>query len=138
MSAEVKIPAVGESITSGLLSIWHKQDGEAVQIGEALLTLETDKVATEITAPIAGVLRIKVPAGTDVQIGDVVGSIDESAGAPAAKSETAPIAPLASPPAATPAPAHTTESASVPAKTEAPAAPAPAPAPKAEPTPSPA
>src|SRR3954465_6883846 len=51
MSAEVKIPAVGESITSGLLSTWHKQDGDTVAAGDALLTLETDKVATEVTAP---------------------------------------------------------------------------------------
>ena len=50
MSVEVKIPAVGESITSGLLSSWSKQDGDSVKAGEALLTLETDKVSSEITA----------------------------------------------------------------------------------------
>ena len=80
MSLEIKIPAVGESITSGLLSVWHKQDGETVASGEALLTLETDKVSTEITAEKPGTLRIKAPAGAEVKIGEVVGTIDEAAG----------------------------------------------------------
>ena len=76
MSLEIKIPAVGESITSGLLSVWHKNDGDAVQAGEALLTLETDKVSTEITAEKAGTLHVKVPAGNEVKIGEVVGTIE--------------------------------------------------------------
>ncbi len=90
MSLEIKIPAVGESITSGLLSIWHKNDGEAVNAGDPLLTLETDKVSTEIVAEKAGTLRVKVPAGTEVKIGDTVGSIEEGgAAAPAAAAQTA-------------------------------------------------
>ena len=74
MSLEVKIPAVGESITSGLISTWHKNEGDAVAAGDVLLTLETDKVSTELTAERGGVLKIKVPAGTEVKIGEVVGS----------------------------------------------------------------
>jgi 2-oxoglutarate dehydrogenase E2 component (dihydrolipoamide succinyltransferase) len=136
MSAEVKIPAVGESITSGLLSTWHKQDGDTVQAGDPLLTLETDKVATEVTALAAGVLRIKVEAGTDVQIGDVVGSIEEGGGAPAAPA--APTAPLASPPAQTPAPAHTMEAVPAPVTPATPAAaPLSAERAKSEPAPEP-
>ena len=50
MSIEVKIPAVGESITSGVLSTWHKQNGDTVAEGEALFTLETDKISTEVPA----------------------------------------------------------------------------------------
>jgi 2-oxoglutarate dehydrogenase E2 component (dihydrolipoamide succinyltransferase) len=88
MSLEIKIPAVGESITSGLLSVWHKNDGDAVQAGEALLTLETDKVSTEITAEKAGTLHVKVPAGNEVKIGEVVGTI-EAGGAVAAPAKTA-------------------------------------------------
>ncbi|MDR3401214.1 MAG: 2-oxoglutarate dehydrogenase complex dihydrolipoyllysine-residue succinyltransferase [Chthoniobacter sp.] len=76
MSLEIKIPAVGESITSGLLSVWHKNDGDTVQAGEALFTLETDKVSTEITAEKTGTLRIKAPAGSEVKIGEVVGAIE--------------------------------------------------------------
>lgn len=81
MSLEIKIPAVGESITSGLLSTWHKNDGDAVNAGEPLFTLETDKVSTEITAEKAGTLRVKVAAGAEVKIGEVVGTIEESTSA---------------------------------------------------------
>ncbi|PYL53024.1 MAG: dihydrolipoyllysine succinyltransferase, partial [Verrucomicrobia bacterium] len=49
MSVEVKIPAVGESITSGVVSVWHKKSGDFVNAGDALFTLETDKVSTEIS-----------------------------------------------------------------------------------------
>ena len=89
MSLEIKIPAVGESITSGLLSIWHKNDGDAVAAGEALLTLETDKVSTEITAEKAGTLRIKVPAGSEVKIGEVVGAIEPGTAAKTEPAQTA-------------------------------------------------
>jgi 2-oxoglutarate dehydrogenase E2 component (dihydrolipoamide succinyltransferase) len=89
MSLEVKIPAVGESITSGLLSVWHKNDGDAVAAGDALLTLETDKVSTEITAEKAGTLHIKVAAGEEVKIGEVVATIDEGAAAAPAPSKAA-------------------------------------------------
>src|SRR5262245_29991786 len=100
MSLEVKIPSVGESITSGLLSVWHKNDGDTVAAGDVLLTLETDKVSSEIQAEQGGVLRIKVPAGTDVKIGEVVGVIEEGA-AGATKTDAKPAKPAL--PAATPA-----------------------------------
>jgi 2-oxoglutarate dehydrogenase E2 component (dihydrolipoamide succinyltransferase) len=76
MSTEVKVPAVGESITSGLLSIWHKKDGDAVAADEALFTLETDKVSTEVNAPTAGTLKIAVAEGEEVKIGQVVATIE--------------------------------------------------------------
>ncbi|MEP6821289.1 MAG: 2-oxoglutarate dehydrogenase complex dihydrolipoyllysine-residue succinyltransferase [Chthoniobacterales bacterium] len=79
MSIEVKIPAVGESISSGIVSVWHKKDGEQVQAGDPLFTLETDKVSTEITAEKAGVLQTIAAEGQEVKIGEVVATIDESA-----------------------------------------------------------
>ena len=82
MSIEVTIPAVGESIESGVVSVWHKKSGEYVEAGEALLTLETDKVSTEITAEKAGVLETKVDEGQEVKIGEVVAVIDDHATAP--------------------------------------------------------
>ena len=85
MSIEVKIPAVGESIESGVVSVWHKKSGEYVEAGEALLTLETDKVSTEIAAEKAGVLETKVDEGQEVKIGEVVAVIDDKATAPARK-----------------------------------------------------
>ena len=78
MSIEVKIPAVGESISSGVVSVWHKKSGDFVNAGEALFTLDTDKVSTEIVAEKAGVLEALVPEGQEVKIGEVVATIDDS------------------------------------------------------------
>ena len=80
----MKIPAVGESISSGTISVWHKKSGDFVKAGEPLFTLETDKVSTEITAEKDGVLTAHVPEGQEVKIGETVASIDESATAPEA------------------------------------------------------
>jgi 2-oxoglutarate dehydrogenase E2 component (dihydrolipoamide succinyltransferase) len=98
MSIEVKIPAVGESITSGVLSVWHKPNGALVKDGEPLFTLETDKIATEIPAAGAGTLQIQVAAGEEVKIGQVVALIDEkaAAGAGARPTEKDPVAAQAS------------------------------------------
>ncbi len=82
MSLEVKIPAVGESISSGVVSVWHKKDGESVNAGEPLFTLETDKVSTEIVAERAGILRTKVAEGQEVKIGEVVATIEEGGAVP--------------------------------------------------------
>ena len=90
MSIEVKIPPVGESITSGVVSVWHKKSGDYVEAGEALLTLETDKVSSEITAEQAGVLETKVDEGQEVKIGEVVATIDDKAIAPAKATTAAP------------------------------------------------
>jgi 2-oxoglutarate dehydrogenase E2 component (dihydrolipoamide succinyltransferase) len=78
MSVQVKIPAVGESISSGVVSVWHKKSGEQVKKGEPLFTLETDKVSTEIVAETDGVLRTKAAEGQEVKIGEVVAEIEES------------------------------------------------------------
>jgi 2-oxoglutarate dehydrogenase E2 component (dihydrolipoamide succinyltransferase) len=78
MPIEVKIPAVGESITSGVVSVWHKKSGDFVNEGEALFTLETDKVSTEIVAEKAGMLETKADEGQEVKIGEIVATIDDS------------------------------------------------------------
>src|ERR1041384_541228 len=83
MPIEVKIPAVGDSISSGVVSVWHKKSGDFVEAGDPLFTLETDKVSTEITAEKAGVLDALVPEGQEVKIGEVVATIDDSKEAPA-------------------------------------------------------
>jgi 2-oxoglutarate dehydrogenase E2 component (dihydrolipoamide succinyltransferase) len=87
MAVEVKIPTVGESITSGVVSVWHKKSGEFVNEGDPLFTLETDKVSTEIVAEKAGVLETKVPEGKEVKIGEVVATIDDSKQQPSEKKE---------------------------------------------------
>jgi 2-oxoglutarate dehydrogenase E2 component (dihydrolipoamide succinyltransferase) len=78
MSVQVKIPAVGESISSGVISVWHKKSGEEVKKGDPLFTLETDKVSTEIVAEADGVLRTKANEGQEVKIGEVVAEIEDS------------------------------------------------------------
>ena len=78
MSVQVKIPAVGESISSGVVSVWHKKSGEQVKKGDPLFTLETDKVSTEIVAEADGVLKTKAAEGQEVKIGEVVAEIEES------------------------------------------------------------
>ena len=78
MPIEVKIPAVGESITSGVISVWHKKSGDFVNEGEALFALETEKVSTDIVAEKSGVLQTKVPEGQEVNVGEVVATIDDS------------------------------------------------------------
>jgi 2-oxoglutarate dehydrogenase E2 component (dihydrolipoamide succinyltransferase) len=89
MSIQVKIPSVGESITSGVLSVWHKKTGDIVREGEALFTLETDKISTEIPAGATGKLQIQVDAGQEVKIGEVVALLDENA-KPSAQDAKAP------------------------------------------------
>jgi 2-oxoglutarate dehydrogenase E2 component (dihydrolipoamide succinyltransferase) len=82
MSVPVLVPAVGESISSGVLSAWHKKDGDHVAVGDLLFTLDTDKVSSEVTALEAGVLKITVAEGTEVPIGSAVAEIDTAAKAP--------------------------------------------------------
>jgi 2-oxoglutarate dehydrogenase E2 component (dihydrolipoamide succinyltransferase) len=79
MSVAVIVPAVGESITSGVLSAWHKKDGDPVAVGDLLFTLDTDKVSSEVTALESGVLKIQVAEGTEIPIGSTVAEIDTAA-----------------------------------------------------------
>jgi len=92
MSLDVKVPAAGESITSANVARWHKKNGEAVQKGDVLVTLETDKVSNELEADAAGTLSILVNEGEEVAIGTLIARIEEDAAAPAAKDAPAPTA----------------------------------------------
>ena len=95
MPSDIKIPALGESVAGGQIAKWHFKTGDQVKTGDILLTLETDKVAAEVTAEASGVLTIGKEAGEDVEVGAVVGQIDESAAAPATKAEAPKPAPAA-------------------------------------------
>jgi 2-oxoglutarate dehydrogenase E2 component (dihydrolipoamide succinyltransferase) len=86
MLIDVKVPTVGESITEGLLAEWLRQDGEVVTADEPLFVLETDKVTMTINAEHAGRLKVLVPAGGQITIGQVVGSIDTAVPPEARKS----------------------------------------------------
>ena len=91
MSAEIKVPAVGESISSGIISLWHRQDGDYVRAGDALFTLDTDKVSTEVAAQAAGLVRIKVSADQEVKIGEVVGLLEDAPEPAAAPTASTPV-----------------------------------------------
>lgn len=102
MATEVKIPNVGESITSANVARWHKQDGESVSKGETVLTIETDKVSNDLEADAAGTLKILAQEGEEVAIGSVVATIEEGTAEPqeSAPAESVP-APAATPVAPT-------------------------------------
>jgi 2-oxoglutarate dehydrogenase E2 component (dihydrolipoamide succinyltransferase) len=90
MTIEIKVPALGESVTEATVGQWFKKPGDAVKVDEPLVELETDKVTVEVPAPAAGVLAdIKVAQGATVGIGSVLGSIREGAAAAAASSPVA-------------------------------------------------
>ena len=88
MKAEVKVPAVGESITEATIAEWNKQNGDYVERDEVLLTLETDKASVEVVAEQAGVLNIQIQEGETIDIGTVIATIDTDASAPAGASKT--------------------------------------------------
>lgn len=79
MAIEVKVPPVGESISSGILAVWHVKDGDQVTRDQVLFELETDKITSEGLAEVAGKISLSVAEGDDVDIGQVVATIDESA-----------------------------------------------------------
>src|SRR5580698_6411724 len=120
MTIEIKVPAMGESVTEATISKWFKKEGDTVKRDEPLLELETDKVTVEVPSPADGAIEsINVQAGTTVQVGALLGAIAEGKVGAAPAKAAAPAA----------------------AKTEAPkpaAAPVPAPAPAAPKTDAPA
>src|SRR5580704_15007357 len=118
MSIEIKVPAMGESVTEATVGRWFKKVGDAVARDEPLLELETDKVTVEVPAPADGAIEsIAVNQGATVGVGTVLGAIAEGAAAKSAtsapaRSETPPAAPSpkpqAPPPPAAAAPAAKT------------------------------
>ena len=95
MATEVTIPAMGESISSGILSVWHVKDGDYVKKDQPIYELETDKITSEANAEVAGIIALKVAADDEVDIGQVVATIDESATAPGGSAAPAAPAPEA-------------------------------------------
>lgn len=79
MSLEIKVPAVGESITEVTIAEWTKNEGDYVEMDEVIAELESDKATFELTAEKAGILHIKVEAGETVEVGATVCEIDTSA-----------------------------------------------------------
>jgi 2-oxoglutarate dehydrogenase E2 component (dihydrolipoamide succinyltransferase) len=108
MASEIKVPALGESVTEGTIAEWLKQPGDAVAVDEPIASLETDKVAVEVPSPIAGVLQQHlVEVGATVQVGAAIAIIGEDGAAAATPAQPAaappPAAPQATPAQAAPA-----------------------------------
>src|SRR6476620_10759178 len=115
MAVEIKVPALGESVTEATVSKWLVKAGDTVAVDQPLCELETDKVTVEVPATSAGtIVDLAVAAGATVQVGGVLCHLEPAGGAAAASAPR---------PAAAPAPA--------PPPPPRPAAPAPAPAPAA-------
>lgn len=115
MPIDIKVPSVGESITTGVLGAWRKKSGEYVHSGDVLFEIETDKVTSEVYAEADGSLEHLVEQGSEVKVGQVVARIDESAAAPAPAEK--PAEPKA--PAEARVPAPTPSSAPAPRAAEA-------------------
>ena len=82
MATDVKVPALGESITEGTLAQWLKKPGEAVAADEAIASLETDKVSVEVPSPVAGTLSEQlVQEGETVEVGAIIARIGEAGAA---------------------------------------------------------
>src|SRR6516165_4360806 len=89
--AEIRVPALGESVTEATIGKWFKKPGDAVAVDEPLVELETDKVTIEVPAPAAGVLAdIAAKDGDTVAVGALLGKIAEGA-QPAGKAPAAPL-----------------------------------------------
>ena len=110
MSVEIKVPALGESVTEATVAKWLVKVGDAVAIDQPLCELETDKVTVEVNASVAGsIADLAVEEGTTIQVGAVLchieaGAAGAAAAAPKPAAATPPAAPKAAPPPPAPAP----------------------------------
>jgi len=121
MAADIKVPTLGESVTTATIARWIKKAGEAVAADEAIVELETDKVTVEINAPEAGTIaEIISDEGTEVEVGALIGRIGAAAAAAAPKAEAKP-----EPKAETAKPAANPAAIATPGPTPPPPAPGP-------------
>ena len=91
MTDKIIVPTLGESLTEATVATWLKQVGDSVEADEAIVSLETDKVSIDVTAPKPGILsEISAKAGVTVKVGAQLGSIDSSNSAPKKQPEEKP------------------------------------------------
>jgi 2-oxoglutarate dehydrogenase E2 component (dihydrolipoamide succinyltransferase) len=91
MSTEVKVPMLGESVTEATIGSWLKQPGQTVKADEPIASLETDKVAIDVMAPMDGVMGQQLAReGDNVSVGAVITTIEEGSGTPSAKAAATP------------------------------------------------
>ncbi|MEW7007895.1 2-oxoglutarate dehydrogenase complex dihydrolipoyllysine-residue succinyltransferase [Lentilitoribacter sp. EG35] len=120
MATEVRVPTLGESVSEATIGTWYKKVGDAINVDEPIVELETDKVTIEVPAPTSGVLaEIIANEGDTVEVNALLAQIAEGEGASAAPAAS--VEPAAASPSPTPAPAATTPTAA-PAMPAAPSA----------------
>jgi 2-oxoglutarate dehydrogenase E2 component (dihydrolipoamide succinyltransferase) len=128
MATEVKVPALGESVTEATIAKWFKSAGDSVTVDEPLCELETDKVTVEVPSPVSGALSEIIAAdGAEVEVGALLCLIEEGAAGAAPSAKPAAAAPAAAAPAAAaaaPAPAAAAPAAAGNANMDYPLAPA--------------
>ena len=88
MPTEIKIPSLGESITGGIIAAWHVENGAFVKKDQIIYELETDKITSEGLAEASGTIELKAAEGDEVEIGQIVAMIDDSADEPEAARES--------------------------------------------------
>ena len=99
MAIELRVPALGESVTQATVGTWLKKEGDPVQVDEPVVEVESEKATVALPAPAAGVLRkILKASGTDVAVGDVIGELEEGAAARAAAPQPSTAATAVAPP----------------------------------------
>jgi 2-oxoglutarate dehydrogenase E2 component (dihydrolipoamide succinyltransferase) len=92
MATQIKVPSLGESVTTATVARWLKAAGAAVAADEPLVELETDKVTVEVPAPAAGTLEISAAEGSEVEVGAVLGQVAEGAAAASPAPQSRPAA----------------------------------------------
>jgi len=136
MAIDLKVPSLGESITQATVGAWLKREGDAVAADEPVVEVESEKATVVLPAPASGVLRkILKPSGATVNIGEVIGEMEQGNGkfaaapqapaAPARSGGEAAARPAAPAPPAAPQPAAATPAALPPRPGAAPPSPAP-------------
>ena len=93
MPTEIKIPSLGESITGGIIAAWHIEDGAFVKKDQIIYELETDKITSEGLAEASGTIELKASEGDEVEIGQIVALIDESAVEPETEQKSVDLKP---------------------------------------------
>ncbi|HHB82173.1 MAG TPA: dihydrolipoamide succinyltransferase, partial [Devosia sp.] len=113
MSTEIKVPTLGESVSEATIGQWFKKVGDAVSVDEALVELETDKVAVEVPSPVSGVLeKIVAAEGDNVEVDALIAIVAEGAGAKGATPAASPAPGAEEKPAAAAAEAPASKSSS--------------------------
>src|SRR3954454_22417809 len=109
-TTQVTMPAMGESVTEGVVLEWHKREGDTVAVDETLVEISTDKVDAEVPSPVSGtVAKIHAGEGDTVAVGALLAETSTSGGGAAAASPS-----LGDESGATPAEAIETEAQAVP------------------------